>query len=52
MKFQNCILINFVTDTRTHALMDKPQTICPFSKVGGITIVRPVDNSEQDSSKT
>ena len=34
MKFQNCILINFVTDART----DKPKAICPFnvSKVGGI----------------
>ena len=34
MKFQNCSLINFVTDART----DKPKAICPFnfSKVGGI----------------
>ena len=38
MKFQNCILINFVTDARTHTLTDKPKAICPFnfSKVGGI----------------
>ena len=40
MKFQNCILINFVTDTRTdaHTHTDKPKAICPFnfSKVGGI----------------
>ena len=40
MKFQNCILINFVTDAwtdgRTHT--DKQKAICPFnfSKVGGI----------------
>ena len=27
MKFQNCILINFVTDGRTHKL----KTICPFN---------------------
>ena len=35
MKFQNCILINFVTDTRT----DKPNAICSFnfSKAWGIT---------------
>ena len=34
MKFQNCILINFVTDGGT----DKPKAICPFnfSKVGSI----------------
>ena len=34
MKFQNCILINFVMDAWT----DKPKAICPlnFSKVGGI----------------
>ena len=46
MKFQNCILINFVTDTRmdgwmhTHTHTDKPKAICPFniSKVGGIMI--------------
>ena len=39
MKFQNCILINFVTDGRTHARTDKLKAICPFnfSKVGGIT---------------
>ena len=38
MKFQNYILINFVTDARTHTLTDKPKAICPlnFSKVGGI----------------
>ena len=36
MKFQNCILINFVMDART----DKPKAICSFnfSKVGGIMI--------------
>ena len=34
MKFQNCILINFVSDGGT----DKPKAICPFnfSKLGGI----------------
>ena len=34
MKFQNCILMNFVTDTWT----DKPKAICPFNffRVGGI----------------
>ena len=34
MKFQNCILINFVTDARTN----KPKAIRPFnfSKVGRI----------------
>ena len=44
MKFQNCILINFVTDAQTDARTeaegrtDKPKAICPFnfSKVGGI----------------
>ena len=40
MKFQNCILINYVTDTRTDGSThtDKPKAICPFnfSKVGGI----------------
>ena len=42
MKFQNCISINFVTDTQMdqwmHTHMDKPKAICPFnfSKVGGI----------------
>ena len=42
MKFQNCILINFVTDewtyARTYAWTDKPKAICPFnfSKVGGM----------------
>ena len=42
MKFQNCILINFVTDPqtdgRTHTHTDKPKAICPFnfSKVGSI----------------
>ena len=38
MKFQNCILINFVTDARTDARTDKAKAICPFnfSKVGGI----------------
>ena len=38
MKFQNCILINFVTDARTDGRTDKPKAICPFnfSKVGGI----------------
>ena len=37
MKFQNRILINFVTDGRTHTQTDKPKAICPFnfSKVGG-----------------
>ena len=37
MKFQNCILINFITDGRTHGRTDKPEAICPFnfSKVGG-----------------
>ena len=37
MKFQNCILINFVTDART----DEPKAICPFNfpKVGGIKIL-------------
>ena len=38
MKFQNCILINFVTDPRTDEQKDKPKAICPFNfcKVGGI----------------
>ena len=27
MKFQNCILINFVMDTRTDARTDKPKAI-------------------------
>ena len=38
MKFQNCILINFVTNARRDAQTDKPKAICPFnfSKVGGI----------------
>ena len=42
MKFQNCFLINFVTDARTdrqtHTRTDKPKAIYPFnfSKVGGI----------------
>ena len=38
MKFQNCILINFVTDAQAHTLTDKPKAICHFnfSKVGGI----------------
>ena len=38
MKFKNCILIKFVTDTRTEGCTDKPKAICPFnfSKVGGI----------------
>ena len=31
MKFQNCILINFVTDGRTHARTDKLKAICPFN---------------------
>ena len=37
IKFQNCILINFVTDTQTHG---QAETICSFnfSKVGGINI--------------
>ena len=37
MKFQNCILINFVTDGRTSPV------ICPFnfSKVGGIKRLHP-----------
>ena len=41
MKFQNCILINFVTDARTdgrtHTRTNKAEAICPFnfSKVGG-----------------
>ena len=39
MKFQNCILINFVTDART----DKLKAICTFnfSKVGGIINEKP-----------
>ena len=39
MKFQNCILINFVTDARMNGRTDKAKAICPFnfSKVGGIT---------------
>ena len=38
MKFQDCILIGFVTDARTDARTDKPKAICPFNffKVGGI----------------
>ena len=43
MKFQNCILINFVTDEKT----DKPEAICPFnfSKVGGIKKLKSADNN-------
>ena len=39
MKFQNYILINFVTHAQTDPCTDKPKAICPFnfSKVGGIT---------------
>ena len=40
MKFQNSILINFVTDERrTDSCTDQAKAICPFnfSKVGGIT---------------
>ena len=42
MKFQNCILINFVTDGRMHTRTDKPKAICSFnfSKVGGIKDIR------------
>ena len=38
MKFQNCILIDFVTDGWTHTSTDKVKAICHFnfSKVGGI----------------
>ena len=36
MKFQNCILINFVTDGRTDGRTDKPKAIFNFSKVGVI----------------
>ena len=38
MKFQNSILINFVTYARTDARTDKPEAIrlFNFSKVGGI----------------
>ena len=40
MIFQNCILMNCVTDTWMDGLThtDKPKAICPFnfSKVGGI----------------
>ena len=41
MKFQNCILINFVMGARADARTDKPNAICPFnfSKVGGIKSV-------------
>ena len=41
MKFQNCILINFVIDARMDAWTDEPKAICPFnlSKVEGITRV-------------
>ena len=41
MEFQNCILINFVTDARTDGRTDKPKANCPFnfSKVGGIEIL-------------
>ena len=35
MKFQNCILINFVTDARTSARMDG-QAESNIPKVGGI----------------
>ena len=39
MKFQNCILINFVTGAQMDAGTCEPKAICPFnfSKVGGIT---------------
>ena len=38
MKFKNCILINFVKNSRTHARTNKAKAICHFnvSKVGGI----------------
>ena len=41
MKFQNCILINFVMDAWRDAYTDEPKAICPFnfSKVGGIKIL-------------
>ena len=41
MKFQNCILINFVTQAWMDGRTDKPIAICPFnfSKVGGIKIM-------------
>ena len=59
MKFQNCILINFVMDSRTHAHTDKPKTICPFnfskvwgfSKVGGIKHICQIINSSFEHPK-
>ena len=38
MKFKNCIIINFVMDTRAEGRTDKPKAISlfNFSKVGGI----------------
>ena len=53
MKFQNCILINFVMDSRTHAHTDKPKAICPFnfSKVGGIKHMCQIINSSFEHPK-
>ena len=56
MKFQNCILINFVMDARTDgARTDKPKAICPFtfSKVGGIMralMLYPMQKSDENRS--
>ena len=56
MKFQNCILINFVTDGRTDgrtdAHTDKTKAICPFnfSKVGGIKVLEKFSQNEKGST--
>ena len=58
MKFQNCNLINFVTDALTDAHMDahtdKPKAIWPFnfSKVGGIKSQKKRCQSWPPSDKT
>ena len=50
MNFQNCILINFVTDGRT----DKPKAICPvnFSKIGGMITTHTEFDGILDKSNT